>query len=257
MLLHEEGTLLSEGDGINIVDAADVMTWGPLKVTLELSGPPMPSKKLAVSRQQCFSLDTSSPESFSANRRLSSQTVHRQLPSSQSGSGILCCVRSPSHLMMNRIKRWITPVNTPQQDSWSVTSEQHLSSEDQRHIYPQIIRPSFEKPPPPIEVICYGVLTGQLGLLLFVADVAMDECKLVYTINLKNPQAMGTLSTDNATTLRIQFIPGDLILSERAAPDKMPLRVRAINLDVGLPTYTANWLNPLGSVLITDRKVQD
>lgn len=214
-----------DSQGMEFVKAADVLTWGPIRLTTIAAEPKRMKlwKPLTISpQQQCYIAETSGSTTNDrlpftraatvtgttatklSNSIVQRQPLHGDAPTNYSTS-FLCCIRSPSYLLYNRVKRWLTPVQTPV-DGGNATflSSDNSDAEENRsainafhpapaHVYPEPTRPSsgetarISRKPPPTAVTTtgYGVLSAKFGLLMFEVDLVEETSTFKYMIELQ------------------------------------------------------------------------
>eukprot|EP01054_Gregarina_sp_Poly1_P008188 Gregarina_sp_Poly_1__8187@NODE_474_length_8109_cov_70_392315_g262_i1_p2_GENE_NODE_474_length_8109_cov_70_392315_g262_i1NODE_474_length_8109_cov_70_392315_g262_i1_p2_ORF_typecomplete_len715_score134_81Pkinase/PF00069_25/3_2e06Pkinase_Tyr/PF07714_17/0_14_NODE_474_length_8109_cov_70_392315_g262_i11832147 len=210
----------------DVVSAAQILTWGPLKVRLVTRPMPVeqpPSPPVVV---------------LSQHTRASGHTVQRAPP-------LLCCVRSPSYLVFNRLRRWLTPVSTP--------------CDVETDGGPRETSPASGKAESPrrfVDLLCFGMLSGRFGLLLFQADLAQNSCRLVETLPLSG--SGGRLRVHSRQPqLEIHFpAPGfapHIAQTEhvRRVIHHTPYMIEALTLDFGTRSQLTEWLPHWPEILHT------
>eukprot|EP01053_Blabericola_migrator_P002282 Blabericola_migrator_1__2281@NODE_1630_length_4139_cov_65_354371_g1062_i0_p1_GENE_NODE_1630_length_4139_cov_65_354371_g1062_i0NODE_1630_length_4139_cov_65_354371_g1062_i0_p1_ORF_typecomplete_len825_score121_45Pkinase/PF00069_25/7_3e18Pkinase_Tyr/PF07714_17/1_2e08Kinaselike/PF14531_6/0_0017_NODE_1630_length_4139_cov_65_354371_g1062_i01722646 len=242
---------------VEVVSAAEIMTWGPVLVsfTTQSDYPLVETEDAPVLKPSVASrviteaeLPNVSPRSSSREMeamRLSRCTVQR---SSVGGAGNqpLCCVRSPSYYVLNRLRRWLTPVNTPYEGSeedMTIPLEQPQYKNPPEYKVPQShdIRPQgavMTSPGHP----CFGMLSGCFGLMLFEANLADNYCCLADVLPV---DGSASISQVNSTTIEIKMGPAyvppkypNVTLKFRRPHD----RILSIRLDCGTVDQLEDWL---------------
>lgn len=200
----------------DVVDAAELLTWGPLRLSFH------PLKQLS-------SCGTEHDQADAASLFRSSSPV--AVTSTEYASTCVCC---PSVCIFNRLRGWM---RRPSESAHAI-----MESCVSLHATPAFSEASEHGQAETTTLSGFGVLARSLGLLLFTANRTEGVCHLVCSAKLNAPGLMRAASSNQKRAVEV-FFPKSPLLVEGG--NGQWTRVDSLTMDFGLARYRDNWVQLL------------